>query len=450
MSNHSDVNLSINEILLDPINPRHDPLQPQIELIKAMIDDQEDKLVKLAQDIIEFGLNPADLTTVIPHHNEKDKYTVVEGNRRITVLKLLNSPSLCHIESIRKRFVLLSQTYLKNPIKLIKCVLYSDRKEADHWINLKHTGENLGVGTVGWNATNKERFKAQSQNIKESLALQLINFMVNNLNLDETSAKKIRNMPISTVERLIGDPDVRKFLGLDINDGDLISRLNVEAASTVFYDFFAPIATGEKKVNVVYYKDDRKKYMEDFGSGPINTPDNISSKKWALNSPPKPAAAKPNIPLPPVKPRSKPLSINRKYLIPSSCGIKITVSRINDIYYELKTNLIVDDVPNACAVLLRLLLELSIDNYNKVNSVGFSITEDLNKKMVKVADFMEKSRVLTNKELKTTRLAACKPHALFSTNTLNAYVHDPLIKPNSKDLKNTWDEMELFVRNLWQ
>jgi hypothetical protein len=94
-------------------------------------------------------------------------------------------------------------------------------------------------------------------------------------------------------------------------------------------------------------------------------------------------------------------------------------------------------------------LELSVDNYNDTKKVGAFVTEDLNKKMGKAADYMETNNVLTKKELKTTRLAASKPHALFSTNTLNAYVHDPLIKPNAKDLKNTWDEMELFIKTLW-
>jgi len=450
MSNHSDVELSINQILLDPINPRHDPLQPQIELIKAMIDDQKDKLVKLAQDIIESGLNPADLITVIPNNNEKDKFTVVEGNRRITVLKLLNLPSLCHIESIRKKFDALNQRYLENPIKLIKCVLYTDRKEADHWINLKHTGENLGVGTVGWDATNKERFKAQSRNVKESIGLQLMNFILNNLQLDEVSSKIVRNMPITTVERLIGDPDVRKFLGLEIKDGDLISQINLESASKFLYDFIAPIATGDKKVTDVYYKKDRKKYLDDFGPSPVNTPANISPENWPLNSPPKSAPVRPNTPSPSPKPRSKPLSIARKYVIPSSSGIKISVSRINSIYYELKNSLKVDEVPNACAVLLRVFLEVSIDNYNKINSVGAFETEELHKKLVKIADFMKNSGVLKPKELKTVYMAASSPHGLFSTNTFNAYVHDPLIQPKAKELKMTWDETELFIKKLWE
>lgn len=451
MSSHSEVILSINEILLDPVNPRHNPLMHQVELIKAMIDDQGDKLVKLAQDIIESGLNPADLITVIPHQNEKNKYVVVEGNRRITVLKLLNSPALCHNPSIRRRFEGLVQKYLKNPITQIKCVLYPDREEANHWINLKHTGENSGVGTVGWDATAIKRFKAaQNQNRKESIGLQLMNFILNNLQLDEASAKIVKNMPITTVERLIGDPDVRKFLGLDLKDGDLISRLNLEAAPKSFYDFIAPIATGDKKVTDVYYKKDRKKYLEDFGHSPTEKPANLSGEYWPISSPPKPAPAKANNPQPSPKPRSKPLSRARKYIIPNSCGIKITVPRINEIYYELKNYLKVDDTPNACAVLLRILLELSVDSYINKKNITTHANDELHKKLSKIADFMESNGVLTKKELKTTRLAASKPHTLFSTNTLNAYIHDPQIKPNSKDLKNTWDEMELFFRKLWE
>src|SRR6266567_2207320 len=180
MSNHSEVYLEVNQILLDPINPRHDPLQPQVELIKAMIDSQKEKVVKLAEDIITAGLNPSDVITVIPHDSEKDKFIVVEGNRRITALKLLNSPTLCHDVALRRRFELLHQAYTRNPISKIKCILYPDRDSANHWISLKHTGQNAGVGTVDWYATEVKRFQAQGQNKKESIGLQVMNFVLKN------------------------------------------------------------------------------------------------------------------------------------------------------------------------------------------------------------------------------------------------------------------------------
>lgn len=445
---HSDMDLQINQILLDPVNPRHEPLQSQVEQIKAMIDSQKEKLVKLAEDILASGLNPSDLITVIPHPSENNKYIVVEGNRRITVLKLLNSPSLCHEASIRRRFETLNKAYIKNPINEIRCVVYPDRESAKHWISLKHTGENAGVGTVRWEATEVKRFQSQGQDMKESIGLQLMNFILNNMELDVKTIKIIKMMPITTVERLIGDPDVRKTLGLSIIDGVLTSNLTKDCAAKVLYELISPIATGDKKVTSVYYKKDRKKFMEEFGQAPTETPANISHEKWPLNSPPKPEPQKKSEPSPP-KPRSKPLSTARKYVIPSSCAIKIINPRINAIYYELKNHLKVDDVPNACAVLLRVFMELSVDIYSTNNNAGIHENDDLHKKLSKIADFMENAGVLKKNDLKPVRKAASVPHGLFSTNTFNAYVHNSTIHPRSDELKLTWDEMELFVKKLW-
>lgn len=447
MPSHTILDLQVNQILLDSVNPRHDPLNSQVEQIKAMINSQMDKLVKLAEDITAFGLNPSDLITVIPHSSEKDKYIVVEGNRRITALKLLNSPALCHDTGIRRRFEALKKLYVMNPIYQIKSIVYSDRETAKHWISLKHTGENAGAGTVPWKPIEIKRFQAQGQNNKESLGLQLMNFILNNLALDDESTNIIRAMPITTVERLLGDPDVRKTLGLSIVDGVLETKLTKECAARVLYDLITPIATGDKKVTSVYYKKDRKRYMEEFGQSPLEAPENLTADSWPLNSPPKSAPQK-MAPHPPTT-RSKPLSIARKYVIPAGCALKIINPRINAIYYELKNHLKVDDVPNACAVLLRVFIELSVDAYCTNSNTGTHENDDLHKKLSKIADYMENTGLMRKSDLKPIRKAASVPHGLFSTNTLNAYVHNSSIHPRSNELKLTWDEMELFVRKLW-
>ena len=296
--------------------------------------------------------------------------------------------------------------------------------------------------------TEIKRFQSQGQDMKESIGLQLMNFILKNLDLDEKSSKIIRMMPITTVERLIGDPDVRKTLGLSVVDGVLTSNLTKECAAKVLYELISPIATGDKKVTSVYYKKDRKKYMEEFGQAPTDTPENVSAEKWPLSTPPQQEVKNQTEPSPP-KPRSKSLSTSRKYVIPSSCSIKITNPRINAIYYELKNHLKADDVPNACAVLLRVFMELSVDIYNTAKNAGVHENDDLHKKLTKTADFMENAGVMKKNELKPVRKAASVPHGLFSTNTFNAYVHNSSIHPRPDELKLTWDEMELFVKSLW-
>lgn len=70
-----------------------------------MVEDQEDKLYSLVDDIVTNGLSPVDLIIVTPSE-DNSKYTVLEGNRRITSLKLLNNPTLIDDKyaSLRKKF----------------------------------------------------------------------------------------------------------------------------------------------------------------------------------------------------------------------------------------------------------------------------------------------------------------------------------------------------------
>jgi len=59
-----------------------------------MIEDQGDKLSKLADDITNEGLNPGDPIFITKHEKQTKQYNVLEGNRRVTALKLLENPDL--------------------------------------------------------------------------------------------------------------------------------------------------------------------------------------------------------------------------------------------------------------------------------------------------------------------------------------------------------------------
>jgi len=91
MSNPIYKKINITNLLLNPSNPRFNPVEHQSEAIDAMIRDQQDKLVVLARHISLYGLNPSDLILVKPY---KKQWVVREGNRRVTALKLVNEPSL--------------------------------------------------------------------------------------------------------------------------------------------------------------------------------------------------------------------------------------------------------------------------------------------------------------------------------------------------------------------
>lgn len=97
--------IRLTYLFVNTENYRFEPLTSQKEAIDKMIEDQGEKLYNLASDIMEFGLSPVDLIQVTLS-GEENKYIVLEGNRRVTSLKLLNNPSLIGDNNIglRKNF----------------------------------------------------------------------------------------------------------------------------------------------------------------------------------------------------------------------------------------------------------------------------------------------------------------------------------------------------------
>src|SRR5690242_15924125 len=83
----------VDEQIIDLSNPRHPNQTSQRDAIHTIAHEQGAKLYALAEDIVKMGLNPSELPLVTPADQE-DMYTVLEGNRRVTALKLLTSPQL--------------------------------------------------------------------------------------------------------------------------------------------------------------------------------------------------------------------------------------------------------------------------------------------------------------------------------------------------------------------
>jgi len=124
--------LDITLLMVNTENPRFEMVGNQREAIALMFNNQKEKLVKLAQDIIDNGVNPSDLIIVTPHAKYDGKYNVLEGNRRVTALKLLNNPDLIpeKKKNILNKFRNLSKQFKANPITKLNCVIFSDEKDA--------------------------------------------------------------------------------------------------------------------------------------------------------------------------------------------------------------------------------------------------------------------------------------------------------------------------------
>ena len=218
------INEAVSGLLLDERNPRFpEQVSGQDEAVTAILVDAAPKLVNLAQDIANEGsLNPTELPVVV---EEEGELVVVEGNRRLAALKLLRNPDLATAASqelgieLVKRFKALQQ--VGTGPDSIDVYQADSREAARHWIELRHTGENDGVGVLGWQAwqTNNYRRRRGSQADRATLFCQAVetDFAGNASLLGNVAA--VRRERLTTLGRLVADPDVRRDFGF-LFDGD--------------------------------------------------------------------------------------------------------------------------------------------------------------------------------------------------------------------------------------
>lgn len=448
--NYKRTSIDIFDLNINIENPRFEMVETQRDAIKTMIIDQGDKLLKLAEDIINEGLNPGDPIFVVKDKNEKKQYNVLEGNRRITALKLLKRPELIpkKNKSLHDRFKKLSEDYLKTPIEKIPCILFNKEKDAEHWIKLKHTGQNDGVGTVAWDAQQKARFDEQVKGTS-SFAMQIIDFLQNESSVDPELKKKLSKLKSSSLQRLATDPDFRRVAGIEIINDKVITRYKLSEVAKPLSKVANDLLRKDFTVKNIYYKNDRLKYLETFKKTDLPDKTQKSSEFLELKSAMSPIKTKPNNVKVKSK-KSKPLISKRNTIIPKSTIISINQPRVNNIYYELK-NLDLREFENSGAIIFRVFIELSLDSYiEKYPIPGIKNSSTLARKLQSVASDLQTKDILDKHKLKGANTAATMKDSIFSINTFNAFVHNKDFHPYPEQLKKNWDNLEVFFVKLWE
>ena len=82
--------LSIDELLLDQDNPRLGSVNSQSEALEAIVHLNEGHFRSMMLSIKNNGLDPGDNLYVI-EEDEGDDFIVLEGNRRLSALMVLNN-----------------------------------------------------------------------------------------------------------------------------------------------------------------------------------------------------------------------------------------------------------------------------------------------------------------------------------------------------------------------
>ncbi|MDQ3821850.1 MAG: hypothetical protein M3321_01250 [Actinomycetota bacterium] len=445
------VEIPLADLLLNVENPRLvETQQTQQDTARELAARQGDALLRLAHDIVEHGTDPTTLVAVVPTGERHKRYLVVEGNRRVLALRALESPSLvasAFTASRNRKLASLAKRYAANPVERVTCVLFASEDEARHWVELRHTGQNLGAGLVEWGAEEKDRFQARHSG-QRNRAGQVLDFVQAHGSLTERA--RTSNVGVLTnLDRLL-TPYVRDRLGLDLQDGRLVALYPKDQIAPALTKVVEDLKTQKIAVRDIYRAADARKYVDDLPtrllpkkSKALKEPvllDDLTTGK-ATPAPVKKQATP--------KPKPRP----RTTVVPEAAKLNVTPPRINSIYVEL-SSLNAERFPNAGSVLLRVFIELSVDHYiegGKLMSDAQMRSTPLAKRLKRVVENL-KSRNKISAQLATAMESYADGKMTIvaaSVATFNQYVHNQYVYPKAADLYTTWDELTPLLEKMW-
>lgn len=142
----------LNNLIFDPKNPRLPPeVNPNNEqsIIEYMV--REANLLELMQSIFENGYFHSEPLLVAP--TKKEQFIVVEGNRRLAALKLLENPDLSRVKQNSIKEIISSKEWTTEKIP---CIVHNKRDDILNYLGYRHI-----TGVKSWGPLEKARYLQQ-------------------------------------------------------------------------------------------------------------------------------------------------------------------------------------------------------------------------------------------------------------------------------------------------
>lgn len=490
--------MNINKLLLDVDNPRFPTsAENQRDAIAKMLELQYDRIYRLAKDIVGRGLDPSENILVYPSEDETGFFVVAEGNRRVTALKLLLSPKLAPNEKVRKAFEKLKITQAKDIKVIDNCVLFDD-DNYEHWVNLKHTGQNGGVGRVEWTAPEKARHMARIG--KQSFGNQLFTFLELNSDFYKEILDKKKLLRITNITRLFGDLKVRDYFNLKSINGILYCFQPYQRFQSQLKNILTVMVEEDEKgkacftVNRIRSQDDRVTFVIEQK---IKASETLLNKPWSLLEPnPEDSDEVEGVDLeddniPDVKngtfsgvssfegkeskgedyskdketseePKpdeetklkgkgKNPPKIDRNNLIPSYVRLNFRGhKKCSRIFNELKSHLTFDTTPNAISILLRIFIDLSVSAFiedHKIEQKDPNRNPGLHDKVIMCAHFLRDNKKMSGSQ--STAIITYSNQITKQNGSLQQYVHNPHLILSKEAVNTEWDNFELLLGLIW-
>lgn len=427
------------DLSVNSANDRHGELVDDSAAMEWLLTHRADHMRNLTKDIVkEGGIYEPPLV-----HEDSGSFVVYDGNRRTTCLKLLNTPTHAPTKSWRDFFQDQRKEWPgKFPLK-IDCQIETDKDRIDEILYRRHTGGQGGVGQSPWDPEAKSIFVKRTGKKGKVNVAEEIDKKLKEGGFIKANAK----LPRSNLNRLLSSEGFRNRLGISVSK----NHIDLTHDETKVMDALARIAQDliakEIVLDDVWSNKDKKDYLDlleaegvlPTATDSLTTHKNFKTLKSVKTSTP--------ITTKPTKPSTKPKK--RKTLIRSEIDYGVLpqahTQRAMDAWGELQHHLEFGKHDNAIAVLFRVLVEFSVENYITRQSVSTVHNNDsLGKKFRKSLDHMLAVSSIDKKYHEGLKKFE-NTEPVLSANTMNKYVHHKSFFPSDHHLKSMWDTMSEFV-----
>lgn len=447
----------LSELQLDQNNYRTGPTSSQREAILAIIRDQEEKLVNLAEDLLEVGPSPGEPIWVARSTKSSGMYVVLEGNRRVAALKLMDNPAIADGTVVEAGFRALATRFAAAPRRELQGWLFDDPEDAKQWQRRRHLTSASGVGLQGWKPLAKARAN-KDQGVKAPRFLAVVELLENESD-EWQSLSDVLDSKWTTVDRVLNASTLAPDLGVSI---DLRShKITFEngddaAGKRLLLEILNAIADPSFTFAEIEKDTDREAFIKRFIPYAVKAPP--PAPPPPPGSPPSPPPPPPPKPAPP--PPKPPLTAPPRATLAPRTGsrtFRVDGVRLNRLYRECR-EIKLKDNENAAALLMRVFIELSSEALliEKAIPIPAALTKRgvtnwtdarLREKVSSVLAFIDPPG--KDKRLQPTRVALDPTsHATASITTLHGYFHNLSMSPDQVMVREAWDAWENYLRLL--
>ena len=430
--------LLLSSLVVNKANDRHGELENETAAIGWLFSNREQHMKNLAKDIVaQHGIYDPPL--VAP---EEESYVVFDGNRRVTCLKLLATPERAPTIELQKFFSELKSDWIGKFPDRVTCQVENDRDRVDDILYRRHTGTQNGVGQSTWDDRMKSTFvgrtgKASGLHVADEVEKRLV---------EAHLWDNRRKIPRSNMNRLLSSEAYRNRVGFSVARGKFEYTHDEAIALKALYRVADDLANKTVVLGDIWGVAGKRRYLDKLDrEGVLPTAVRALAQAPSASLGHQGAKSVQSKPRPSPAPKPDP----RITLIPDYLTYAVTWSgeqqRIKAVWEELQFHLKLSDHQNAVAVMFRVLVELSIDNYIKVTSLSTVHENDkLSNRALKVA-----ADLFSRKRIDKRYYDECKKlhnsDQLFSMATMNSWVHSPSFNPSPHHMTSMWDSLSLFI-----